>query len=90
VLVVAPTSSAAPVVEKGVPSEVLLEGVSPRERSGARPSLLSQDGEEGSRDLPQRAWSKQPKVPHSALVMLRNVLSPTVNEFLQRALYLNP
>jgi hypothetical protein len=70
-------------------SEVSLYRLRPRARFGARPSLLSQNGEDGCRGLPDRARGKQPKAPNSVLRASRNVLGPAVNERFQGALHLN-
>ena len=71
-------------------SEVSFYGMRPRARSGPGPSLLSQNGKDGCRSLPERARRKQPKVPNSVLIAFRNVLGPTVNELFHRALDLSP
>lgn len=69
-------------------SEISPYGLRPRARFGAALSLLLQDGENTGRGLPERARSKQPEVSNSMVVAFRNVLGPTVNELLQRALNL--
>jgi hypothetical protein len=47
--------------------EVSLYGICPRARFRARPLLLSQNDKDGCRGVPERAGSKQPKVPNSML-----------------------
>jgi hypothetical protein len=60
-------------------SEVSFYGIRPGTRFGTWPSLLSEKGEDGRRGLPERARSKQPKVPNSVVMGFRNVLRPAVN-----------
>jgi len=60
--------------------EVMLYGIRPRARFGAWPSLLSENGKDACRGLPERTRGKQPKAANSVLIPLRNVLGPTVNE----------
>src|SRR5712692_5927607 len=78
------------LVEERVLSEVPLHGIRPRHRSGAWPSLLSQDGKDGCRGLPECARGKQPKGTNSVLIAFRDVLGPTVNELLRCALHFHP
>jgi hypothetical protein len=56
--------------------EVSLYGICPRARFGAWPLLLSQNDKDGCRGVPERARSKQPKVPNTVLMGFRNVLLP--------------
>jgi len=77
------------MVEQWIVSEVSLYRLRPRARFEARPSLLSQNGEDGCRGLPDRARGKQPKTPNSVLIRFGDVLGPTVNELFQGAFHFN-
>jgi hypothetical protein len=77
------------MIEEWIASEVSLYGICPAARLGAWLSFLPQDGKDGCCSLPDRARSKKPKAPNSMLIALWNMLGPTVNELLQRALHLN-
>src|SRR5207244_320983 len=77
-----PLHSRGFMVEEGIMSEVSFYGVRPGARSGVWPSLLSEDDKDSCRSLPERTGSKQPEVPNSVLIAIRNVLNPTVNKLL--------
>ena len=81
-----PFHSFARVVEERIMSEISFYGICPRSRFGAWPLPLPQNGKDGCRSYPSSARGKEPKVPNGVVVAFWDVLCPTVDEFLQRAL----
>ena len=64
-------------------SEVSLDRVRPRARLGTWRFLLSQNGKDGCRGLPEGTRGKQAKAPNRVPIVVRNVPGPTVNEFFE-------